>query len=90
MLVKMEYEGRELIELSGKEIECGKYFFQEKVSHKPEWVSGVDGRKSLLDLTVLQEEEKKLVDVNAFRDGGGEISNHYLGETKTRCLMRWL
>ena len=52
--------------------------FFEKMIHKFTWVSGVDNRKSLLDLAVVQEENRnKLLYVNIFRGAGGGISDHH-------------
>ena len=73
-----------------KRLSVGNTFFEKKGIHKITWVSGVDDRKSLLDLIVVQEEEKnKLLDVNVLRGAGGGISDHHLVIAKVRCLKRW-
>ena len=51
--------------------------------HKYTWASGVDGRISLLDLTVVQEEDRdKLLDVSVFRGAEGGFSYHHLVQAK--------
>ena len=50
-------------------------FFEKQDINKFTWVSGVGGHKCLLDLIVVQDENKnKLLDVNVFRRVGGGIS----------------
>ena len=46
--------------------------------------------KRLLDLLVVQEEERnKLLDVNVLTgEGGGGVSDHHLVVAKIRCLKR--
>ena len=53
----------------------GNTFFEKKYFHKFIWPSGVGNRTSLLDLIVVQKEERnKLLDANVLRGAGGEIS----------------
>ena len=61
----------------------GNTFVEEKDIHRFTWASGVDVHKNLLDLIVVEEEEKnKLLDVNVLRGAGGGISDHQLVTAK--------
>ena len=76
----MNEKERILIELcTEKKLNVGNTLFEKNEIHKFTWLSGMDGRKSLLDLILVQEEDRnKLLDVNVFRGAGGGISDHYL------------
>ena len=62
---RMNENGRKLIKFCSERV--WKMVFGKDI-HKYTWASGVDGRISLLDLTVVQEEDRdKLLDVSVFR-----------------------
>ena len=51
-----------------KKLSVGNKFLQKNDMHKFTWVSGVNGRKSLLEPIVMQEDERnRLLSVNVFR-----------------------
>ena len=86
----MNENGRKLIEMcSEKRLSVGNTVFEKKEVHKFTCASGLDDRKSLLDLIVVQKEERnKLLDVNVLRGVGEGISDHQLVIAKIRCLKR--
>ena len=66
----------------------GNTFFKKKDIHKFEWVSGADDRKNILDLIVVQQQERnKLLVVNVFRGAEGGIVDHHLVIAKIRCMI---
>ena len=71
---RMNESGRKLTELfTENKLSMENTFFEKKI-HRFTRLSGVDGHKSLQDLTVVQEEDiNKLLDVNIFR--GAEREN---------------
>ena len=60
---------------------------EKKYIHKFTWVNGVDGRKSLMDRIVVQEENSnKLLDVNLFRGAGWRNLGPSLSGSKNKRL----
>ena len=65
-------------------------FFEKNYINKLTWVSGVNDLKSLLDLIVVQEEDRnKILDVNVLQEAERGISDHHLMIIKMRSLSRW-
>ena len=75
----MNEDGRKLIESCTEKKLSVRNKFIEKDIHKFTRVRGVDDRKSLLELIVVQEEDRnKLLDASVFKDPRGRISDHHL------------
>ena len=84
----MNDNGRKLIELcKEKKLSVENTFSEKRETHKFTWVSEVDVYKRILDLILVEEEERnKLLDVNVLRGAVRGILDHHLVVAKIRCL----
>ena len=58
---------------------------QEGYVYKFKWMTG---NKSLLDFALVEEVEKKVLDINIFRGAGVGISNSYFWSSQNKMLKR--